>query len=267
MTAWTEGDVDARGVRIHFHRIGSGGRPAVVLAHGFSDNGLCWSRTAQALEADYDVVMIDARNHGGSATATGDLSDLAADVAAIIVGLELDRPAVIGHSMGAATVAELAATRPDLVSRLVLEDPPWRDGPDEEAASVRLRRGEVRDYLRSFAGMTDVEIMKLGHRQHPDWDDIEFPAWIAAKRQVREQAADGLGLAGWSGVIDRIQCPTLLVHGDPDRGGIVTAALARRLADENDRITAHEIEGTGHNIRRENFDRYIEVVGEFLRST
>jgi pimeloyl-ACP methyl ester carboxylesterase len=264
MTVWTEGEIDAGGVRIHFHRTGNGDQPAVVLIHGFSDNGLCWSRIARVLETDYDVVMIDARNHGESATAAGDLSDLAADAAAVITGLGLDRPAVVGHSIGAATAAELAASRPDLVSRMVLEDPPWSDAQNDAGESARSSRDDVRAYLKSLAAMTDAELLELGRTQHPEWHEIEYPAWVASKRQVREQAADSLGSAGWSDVIDRIECPTLLIHGDPERGGIVTPELAQKLADSNHHVSAGAIKNSGHNVRRENFDRFIELVGQFL---
>ena len=45
--SWSEGDVDADGLTIHYTRTGDGDQPALVLAHGFSDNGLCWRRVAE----------------------------------------------------------------------------------------------------------------------------------------------------------------------------------------------------------------------------
>ena len=103
MSSWLEGDIDAGGVRIHYCRtVGEGDLPAMVLAHGFTDNGLCWRRTAMHLENDFDVVMVDARNHGRSATAGGGFTDLVNDLAAVIVGLDLVNPTAIGHSIGAA---------------------------------------------------------------------------------------------------------------------------------------------------------------------
>jgi N-formylmaleamate deformylase len=66
---WTEGDIDVDDDRPHFHRTGRDHAPPLVLLHGLSDNGLCWTRAAQILESDFDVVMLDARNHGDSATA------------------------------------------------------------------------------------------------------------------------------------------------------------------------------------------------------
>jgi pimeloyl-ACP methyl ester carboxylesterase len=64
---WFSGDVVANGIRTHYSRTGGqtgGGKPPLVLAHGATDSGLCWSRLARALEADYDVIMPDARGHG-----------------------------------------------------------------------------------------------------------------------------------------------------------------------------------------------------------
>ena len=65
MTHWQTGIVDVDGLAIHYTRTG-GVKPSLVLAHGFSDDGLCWTPVTQALEADYDIIMIDARGHGRS---------------------------------------------------------------------------------------------------------------------------------------------------------------------------------------------------------
>ena len=97
-------------MRLHYYRTGHGDKPPLVLVHGFSDNGLCWSRTAHDLEAEYDVVMPDMRGHGLSARMRpGDDVDMAADLAGLIRGLGLTRPIVGGHSMGAMVTSRLGA--------------------------------------------------------------------------------------------------------------------------------------------------------------
>jgi N-formylmaleamate deformylase len=63
MADWTSGFVESNGMRMHYTRTG-GDRPPLVLAHGYSDDGLCWTPVARALEAEFDVVMLDARFHG-----------------------------------------------------------------------------------------------------------------------------------------------------------------------------------------------------------
>lgn len=262
---WAEGDVDVDGVRIHFYRTGHGDKPSVVLAHGFSDNGLCWRRTAEALESDFDIVMVDARNHGKSSTAAGDVAQMADDIAAVITALALDRPAVVGHSMGAATAADLAMRHPALVSRLVLEDPPWQGDEGQSDRAAERRRSGIRNWLMSLTELDEVAIRNLGREQHPDWDDLDRPDWVASKQQVRPEAADSLGSMSWTHVVDRLACPTVLIHGQPERGGLLTPELVGRLAEMNPLITVSSIEGAGHNIRRENFESFITALGAFLR--
>ena len=65
MTPWQSGDIEVNKLKLHYTRTG-GDKPPVVLAHGFSDDGLCWTPVAKLLEADYDVIMVDARGHGRS---------------------------------------------------------------------------------------------------------------------------------------------------------------------------------------------------------
>ena len=58
---WIQNDLLVNGVRLHYYRTGHGDKPPLVLVHGFSDNGLCWTPVARDLEAEYDVIMPDMR--------------------------------------------------------------------------------------------------------------------------------------------------------------------------------------------------------------
>jgi len=264
---WTEAVVDADGVKIQVHRAGDGKLPSLVLAHGLSDNGLCWRRTAHALADVFDVVMIDARNHGRSGRAPGGIAAQANDVAAVIGALGLDRPAAMGHSMGASTVAVLAADHPDLVSRVVLEDPPWRDTTDTAGTSTAEAWKEISAFLQSFAGLSDTEIVARGRSEHPDWSEAEFPDWAAAKQEVGELAVGNIDAPDWSSTVSRIECPTLLIHGEIERGGIVDPAVARRATELNPSLSTRRVRSAGHNIRRERFDEFIIAARAFLLET
>ena len=65
MNGWTTGVVAVTGGHLAYHRTGGDG-PVLVLSHGLTDNGLCWSRFASALGSAFDIVMLDARGHGES---------------------------------------------------------------------------------------------------------------------------------------------------------------------------------------------------------
>ena len=101
MSNWSSGFVQTNGVRIHYHRTG-GDKPALLLSHGITDHGMCWRRVAQALEKEYDLIMVDARGHGHSdAPETGYSSrDHAADLAGLIEALALEKPKLRSAGVG-----------------------------------------------------------------------------------------------------------------------------------------------------------------------
>lgn len=268
MPTWTEGDVSANGIRLHYYRTG-GDKPPVVLVHGITDNGLCWTRLARALEQDYDLIMVDARGHGrSSAPAAGyDNADHAADVAGLIQTLRLHQPVLIGHSMGAIISATLAANHPELVRAVGLEDPPWRLDPEVQPTAERLAFAEQwRADVVARQQLTLAQIIARGREQSPTWADEEFEPWAQAKLQVSPQAIDfvrGENLR-WSDYIARLKAPTLLVTGDIERGAIVSPQTAKAVAEMNPNIRVVLIADAGHSIRREQFAPYLEAVRHFL---
>jgi len=86
------------------------------MAHGSSDDGLCWTNLAKELEGDYDIIMLDARGHGLSdpPSKSDSAEAQAEDLAGLIRELKLEWLILIGHSMGSASVAWFAAKYPDV---------------------------------------------------------------------------------------------------------------------------------------------------------
>ncbi len=170
---WTHHVVSVNGVRIHYYRTGHGGKPPLVLVHGFSDNGLCWTPTARDLEAEYDVIMPDMRGHGLSARVQpGETVDMAADVAGLIGSLGLKRPIVVGHSMGAMVTYEMGWRFPELVSALVLEDPPWWVSPQRQPVPAsQPAENHIAQWAKSLSNQTLEELLAQYHKEHPNWPE------------------------------------------------------------------------------------------------
>ena len=276
MSDWSSNTLAANGIRIHYHRT-LGENPPLVLLHGFSDNGLCWTRAARVLQQDYDVIMPDARGHGlSTAPDEGYTSeDYAADVAGLILALDLGRPALLGHSMGAATAATAAAHYPDLVGCLVLEDPPWF-GPDSPWARGRLdptpeqRQAQAeqrRQTITARKSQTRDQIIAEGRAQSPTWHDDEWQPWAESKLQHSANTVSALGAwrTPWTEIVPQIACPTLLVIGDPAHRSIVSPKTAQQAASLNPAITVVQILEAGHSIHREQFEQFTEAATAFLR--
>ncbi len=255
---WQEGDLDIGGVRIHYYRRGAG-RP-LVLAHGASDNGRCWGRVAAALEDEHDIVAYDARYHGLSDGPEGGFLAGGEDLVAVVEALGLERPAIMGHSMGARTVAQAAGTHPELFRCAILEDPPWRD---ETAAAPPRTVG------MDLTQLPVEEIVAAGRQQSPMWHEAEFPDWAESKKQFRPPPDWRTRIpaiaAAWREVATAIAVPTLLVcGGNPERGRIVSSHTAAEAAKLNSRIEVVRFDEAGHNVRREAFDGFVAAVRQFL---
>jgi pimeloyl-ACP methyl ester carboxylesterase len=269
MAEWSSGNIGVNELRLHYTRTGGDG-PPVVLAHGFSDDGLCWTPVAEALATDYDVVMVDARNHGQSdATETGyGLADLAEDLQGVITGLGLHRPAILGHSMGGATTFVLAGMYPDVPGSILIEDagaPNLRGGRRETEAD-RERWEKRRAWVTGLKSKARDELLAAQRAETPHWSRAELEAWADSKVRLSVNVMNHGNTTplDWQALLPRITCPALLITADPARGAMVTSEGAAELQTMVPQLRVAHIPEAGHSIRRDQFDRYIAVVRDFL---
>lgn len=121
-----QGDfLEVNGVRLHYVERGSG-PVTLVLVHGLAGNARHFTyRVFDALARDHHVIAIDRPGSGYSARLAGDSGPRAqaALIAAFIEAKTLDRPIVVGHSLGGAVALALAVAHPHLVRALALVAP------------------------------------------------------------------------------------------------------------------------------------------------
>lgn len=266
MHCWQSGFLEVNGLRLHYTRTG-GDKPPLVLAHGGSDDGLCWTPVAEELARNNDVIMPDARGHGqseASATAYG-VDDLAGDLHGVIAGLGLDHPALLGHSMGGRTTFALAGLFPDVPGAILIEDANPLGIAAVDPAAAAEQQAQMRAEFTRLRRQTRAELIARARVEHPDWSEAELGPWADSKRRLNP---DGFNLLNtwidWPVVLRRITCPALLMTADPARGGMVTAERAAELQALIPELRVVNIPGAGHNIRREQLARYLEIVRSFL---
>ncbi|WP_328946520.1 alpha/beta hydrolase [Streptomyces sp. NBC_00250] len=117
--------VTVDGVRLAYRVQGAEDAPPVVLVHGRTENSTTWTRIATELAADHRVYAVDLRGHGLSDRPGRYGFDVFRDeLGGFIEALGLTGATVVAHSMGAGAAYLLAQRKPELIGRLVLEEPP-----------------------------------------------------------------------------------------------------------------------------------------------
>ncbi|MBN2392709.1 MAG: alpha/beta hydrolase [Anaerolineae bacterium] len=274
LTHWTQSDLLVNGVRIHYTRTGQGDKPSLVLIHGFSDNGLCWTPVARALESDYDVVMPDMRGHGLSARVQlDDEVDMAADLAELINLLGLERPIVGGHSMGAGVTYEIGVRFPELARALILEDPGWRlSWPEPPAPSPdQPAENPIAAWAKSLPGKTMEELLEQYHQDHPDWSEEMIRLMCESKKQLDPTIADVMTKRrqvtrlDWMTTLPKITLPVLLITGNSELGGLVTLEAVEKVRELNPNVTIVTVPDVGHLIRFDRYTVFMDALRAFLK--
>lgn len=261
---WTEGYVMANGIRIHYWRTG-GDKPPLVLAHGSSDDGLCWTNLAKELTDGYDIIMFDARGHGLSdPPKRDDPADVQVeDLAGLIKALGLQRPILMGHSMGSASVAHFAARYPDLPRAVILEDPALVRPAGAAPAAAQGTPEERRANILARNNRSEADLVEGCMKSSPKWGRSECEFWAPSKRRHHPNTVLDAPAARppMIELFPKITAPTLILKADAQGD----------LRKQNEEVAGRlrkgkivHIEGAGHNVRRENKAQTLEVLRAFL---
>lgn len=264
---WTQDTITiADGIELFYTRTG-GEKPVLVLAHGITDSGLCWHQLASNLAEHYDLILYDAYGHGKSSRIDPEKRfDLAEDLHDLIKNLDLEKPGIIGHSMGAATAIKFSSAYPDNLSALILEDPPILDQPfDKEQAKTTLQ--EWKEKNAAAKEKTVKELVGLKKKESPNWEEAILDAWAQAKLDVDPAVFDHypLNKTNWRSMFKSITCPTLLIAGDNEQGAIVTPKLGVEAIQLLEKGEFGHISGAGHCVCYEQYHPYLTMVQLFLK--
>lgn len=262
----TSGVVDVDGVRLAWTRSGlrNPGRPSVVLAHGLTDSADTWQRLGDRLSRSHDVVRYDARGHGSS-DRSEDYSAEAhtRDLVGLVRALRLDRPVLVGHSMGG--IHATLAARELAVRALVLEDPAWPQVPQDGTKDVADSRRRVVE----VASLPEEERREVARRRHPSWHPVDVATWSRAQTLLDPDVVDWFGSwrtrNAWREHVSGLDVPGLLLIGDADPA---TVAVLPSMADEArrcwPRLRVEQVHGAAHDVRRDRFDAVVRTLTEFL---
>lgn len=257
--------------KLHYYRTG-GDKPPLVLAHGITDDGMCWAPVAEVFANDFDVVMLDARGHGKSdAPEDGyTLQNLGAELAGVVQALELNQPIILGHSMGAITALVAAGLYPSMPRAILLEDPPpfWMS-PEATSRNADFKAGFVA-WVNAIKRKTRGELLSECQNQNPAWSEAEFEPWVNSKQRVSPKVTALIDPADMTSIdlpnlFKKITCPALFISAETNRGAASSEKDIAQLKTYIPHMQVNHIADAGHSIRREQFVKYLESTQNFLK--
>jgi pimeloyl-ACP methyl ester carboxylesterase len=195
---------NVNGINLYFETHGSG-RPMILL-HGGLGSGEMFEPILPSLSQRHQVIVPDLQAHGRTADIDRplDIRLLADDIAALIDHLGLDKPDVVGYSLGGGVAFFTASKYPAKVGKLVMASA--HINSDAMPAEMRAQQSQVNAAAAEF--MKDTPMYELYQRVAPHPED--FPKLLDKIGAGMAQPFD------FSEEVRGLQVPTMLVCADAE---------------------------------------------------
>jgi 3-oxoadipate enol-lactonase len=255
------------GAELHVEEAGEG-RP-LVFVHGLGLSGELWSRMRDSFGEGYRLVLVDLRGAGRSRELERtelSLARWADDLGEVVRRLELDRPVLVGASLGATVALKFALEQPGDVGALVLigtEANLSNLAPRMLAAAERIESDGLQIWVDE-AWSKNPPFSQASLRRDSSVLD-EYRAWLLENDPV-DYVRQCRAIASAESLGDRlgdVTAPALVVVGAEDNRTL--PEHGRALAESIPRGRLVELAGVGHTIPLEAPAEAARAITEFLR--
>ncbi|HVY17550.1 MAG TPA: alpha/beta hydrolase [Rhodopila sp.] len=266
-----------RRMRFHFLAWGRPDAPPIVLLHGGHQSAHSWDLVSLSLARRYRVLALDQRGHGDSEWSR-DVAyanhEMSLDAEAFITAMGLERPVLVGHSMGGRNAMLLTRRSQHLLRALGIVDV----GPEVSEKG----RAAIAGFVQAAQEFDDLEHFV---RKVREYDPYRSRAHIerTVKYNMLERA-DGkyvskcdsnprrLGIVRGTGPMENItlddarsfDLPVLLVRGGDSN--ILEADAAERFAAALPQGRLVTVPKAGHNVHGANTKGFLEALEGFLEA-
>lgn len=265
--------------RMHVRVDGAEGGKDIILIPGLSSSPEVWDGTVEHLGNGWRVHRIHIQGFAGApaeANATGPVAaPVAEEIARYITEQGLDKPAVVGHSMGGTIGMMLAARHPALVGKLMVVDmvpfmgamfgPPGATAESVAPIAEQVYQGMATaapaDYqaraAASITGMINTESKRSGPLQDGATSD----------QQVSSSAFRELILTDLRPELSKITAPTEVVYvkfNDPRMTPEITDAIYQASFASLPGVQLKRIDDAAHFIFLDQPDRFNAELDAFL---
>jgi len=259
----TAGFIPVTEGQLYYERDGHG--PPLVLLHSGGLHCDEWDNQFAVFSRHYLVVHYDRRGYGRSEMPRQAFSHVQ-DLHAVLIGLQLVKPTLLGFSAGRGIALDFVLTYPDMVSALILVGPSLSGYRGSQAIQQELQplwdamnHGTIDDVVEAW--MKDPAVAPAPEN---------LPARQRMRHLIRDNAHWLLRHPGFSlpleqPALDRlttVTVPTLVITGERDASDNVD--IVRIIADGIPRADSVIIARAGHHVNLEQPMEFNRVVLDFL---
>ena len=229
-------------LRLHVLDYGGDGVPLVVLP-GITSPAITMDFVARELTDLVRPIVVDVRGRGLSDEGPSySLDDYAADTVAVIDGLGLDRPLLLGHSMGA-RIAAVTALVADLRGTVLVDPPMSGPGRDPYPTSLPAFLGQLAAAQRG----TDADEVAASWPRWPRREQELRARWLSSCAEDSIVAThEGFETEDFFATWPAVPAPTVLIHGADSP--VVTAAGVAEARAANPAAQFAEVPAAGHMV-------------------
>ena len=253
---------------LHVSVTGKGAR-TVILIPGFTCSGKVWDATVKQLSPAYTCHVITFAGFAGEpAVAEPHLKDWVADIAAYITEQRLNKPVVIGHSIGGGMAMMLAAAHPELISKIVVVDalpclsaaqnPSFKADPGADCTPFIDRYTAMNDSMLYAMQSKTVPMLCADTAMH-----AQILGWsMQSDRRTMGRIYCEFLNTDLRQTISGINCPALIMLEAPFK--TYDAAMQQQYAALKDKQIVYAGKGL-HFIMYDDKDWYLQQLNTYLR--
>ncbi len=247
MEGIAEQDLVVDGRRWHYYAIGSTDSPTLLMVHGFRSSARFFRPMMRSLSDRWQVVAPDLPGHGDSEPwdPEEDVVEQWVLLEGFLRALGLERMDAVGSSRGGAVALQLAAHRPEAVSRLVLIAAPTKP--------FQVGTLDIRKMIIDEAALTDDLLREMGRTMMAS-RGYEQARRRAVKADVLERDLRP--------IMGRVRAPTLIIWGAEDRTIPVEMGLELLAGIPDSRMRL--VGGAGHVLMLDKPDEMLALIRSFL---
>lgn len=248
-----------------FYRSSGQGTPLIIL-HGLFGSSDNWYSLAKVFAEHFTVYQVDQRNHGQSPHSDEmNYGLLSEDLKDFITEHSLEKPVIMGHSMGGKTAMNFALKYPDMLSKMIVVDivpkkyPVHHDSIIEGLQAIPITsvssRNEADAILSKYVPQPDVRQFLLKNLSRKSEGGFEWKINVAAIDSNIEKLGDGVIYSG------KCDTPSLFIKGKksnyyaPGDEALIKSIFSKAEFAQID---------TGHWVQAEKPEEFAKLVLNYL---